>query len=207
MKVLAVERAWSEWTLSPEAVEAYELPMPTSLPVSMATDSALVRKGTPLFIPDFARGWELHVEFYLTVTHLGKSIPARFAHRYFDGIGLCARLLPPPHLMPLPHLDALTSNFDGAICPGMMVIPVESFGQAESGQATIRISTSAGQELSIPSGALHAADTVSFISRYMTLKTGDMIILCDTTLTTPVQPGLTFGADINGVPALNIRMK
>ena len=65
MKVLAVERVagcWPEEAAS--AIAAREVVSPACLPVTLLTDSAIVREGNPVFLPDFADGWMLCVAPY-----------------------------------------------------------------------------------------------------------------------------------------------
>jgi len=204
MKILAVERTWNEWSLSPEATDGYAIPSPLPMPVSIATDSALVRPGMPMFLPDFTRGWQLHIYPYIVTDHLGKSIPARFAHRYYKGIGLAARLLPPAESgSRRSFLNALTSNFDGAIAPGIPDVPAYDPGDAP----TLTIRANGGEPLTLDHATLHADESIALISRYMTLKTGDMILLCDTGITVPAEPDTTLDATLNGIPVLQVRMK
>ena len=204
MKVFAVERLWDEWQLTREELDNYELAPPTSFPVTMCADSALVRRGMPMFVPDFATDkWKIHLQPYVVTSRLGKSIPCRFAERYYDSIGLAARLLPPQIERPDRHLNALTASFDGAIAPGP-TMPIATLA-GEDGALNISV----GNELmlTINIADLHINETVSFLSRYMIMKTGDIILLCDTAITLPAKIGSTIDANINGQPLLNVRLK
>ena len=49
-------------------------------------DSALLKDGKPFFIPEFAEPCTYQVELVVRICRLGKSIPERFASRYYDGV-------------------------------------------------------------------------------------------------------------------------
>ena len=49
-------------------------------------DSALLKDGKPFFIPDFMGRIDYETEVVVRICRLGKSIPERFAHRYYDAL-------------------------------------------------------------------------------------------------------------------------
>lgn len=51
-------------------------------------DSALLIKNRPFYIPDFSNEIHYEIELVLKVGRLGKNISSKFAHRYYDEIGL-----------------------------------------------------------------------------------------------------------------------
>ena len=54
----------------------------------MKPDSALLRNNEPFFIPDWTDDIHYELELVLKINRLGKSIDKTFAHRYYDEIGL-----------------------------------------------------------------------------------------------------------------------
>ena len=58
-------------------------------------DSALLTDGRPFFVPSFTKRCDYETELCVRINHLGRSIPERFAHRYYDevtvGIDFTAR--------------------------------------------------------------------------------------------------------------------
>lgn len=54
----------------------------------MKPDSALLRNNDPFYIPDWTKEVHHEIELVLKINRLGKNIEQRFAHRYFDEIGL-----------------------------------------------------------------------------------------------------------------------
>ena len=51
-------------------------------------ESALTRLNRPFFIPDFSEEIHFETEIIVKINRLGKCISERFAHKYYDEIGL-----------------------------------------------------------------------------------------------------------------------
>ena len=49
-------------------------------------DSALLKDHKPFFIPDWSQQVDYETEVVVRICRLGKSIPERFAHRYYDAV-------------------------------------------------------------------------------------------------------------------------
>ena len=49
-------------------------------------DSALLKDSKPFFLPDFMGQIDYETEVMVRICRLGKSIPERFAHRYYDAV-------------------------------------------------------------------------------------------------------------------------
>ncbi len=54
--------------------------------VFLKADSSLLKNGKPFFIPDFMGPIDYETEVVVRICKLGKSIPQRFAHRYYDAV-------------------------------------------------------------------------------------------------------------------------
>jgi hypothetical protein len=218
MKILAVERRINHWVSEADAaLAADQVPEPDSLPVSLLTDSAVVRTGQPLFVPDFAREWQLEIVPYLSIGRLGKTIPPRFVPRYLDGWGLAARLRPAEAISAPQHpLSALALNFDGAFAPGAKM-PLPPNGLPEALNITAEIIAANGADdvasqppagnLSEPHVSYKINEIVALISRYMMLKMGDIVIPFSTSLTVPVSIGSSVRATLNGTEALMLKLR
>ena len=79
-------------------------------------DSALLKDRKPFFIPDHLGRIDYETEVVVRICRLGKSIPQRFAHRYYDavtvGIDFTARELQ-QKLREKGHPWELCKGFDG----------------------------------------------------------------------------------------------
>ena len=49
-------------------------------------DSAILNQGKPFFIPDHLGRIDYETEVVVRICRLGKNIPERFAHRYYDAV-------------------------------------------------------------------------------------------------------------------------
>ncbi|MDE7119169.1 MAG: hypothetical protein K2O10_01015 [Muribaculaceae bacterium] len=144
-------------------------PSPTVVDVSLIPDSALVTRGRPLFLPDFVAGggWRLCVAPMFRIGRLGKFIEPRFAHRYVDGVGVCATLLPGG----AGGVQTLEAAFDGSLVIGQFA-PVESDSFSTS---TIEIEAF-GRHTAVGCGHIRLHDIIALLSRCSTLRTGDIVI-------------------------------
>ena len=62
--------------------------VPTEPVFFMKPDSALLKDNKPFFLPDFSKEIHHEIELVIKISRLGKNIEARFAHRYYEEIGL-----------------------------------------------------------------------------------------------------------------------
>lgn len=54
----------------------------------MKPDSSLLRNNDPFYIPEWSNEIHHEIELVIKINRIGKNIEKRFAHRYFDEIGL-----------------------------------------------------------------------------------------------------------------------
>ncbi|MEA1896285.1 MAG: fumarylacetoacetate hydrolase family protein [Bacteroidota bacterium] len=82
MKIICIGRNYRE--------HAKELnnPVPVKPVFFMKPDSSIIKNGKPFFYPDFSQEIHYEIELVLKVGRLGKGIAEKFAHRYYDEIGL-----------------------------------------------------------------------------------------------------------------------
>ena len=82
MKIIAVGKNYP--------CHAYEFDGTTEKPqvpmIFMKPDSAILKNGKHFYMPDFLGRIDYEAEVVVRISQLGKSIPARFAHRYYDAI-------------------------------------------------------------------------------------------------------------------------
>lgn len=205
MKTISIERyPDSDWTALAEMLASDEVASPAGIPVALIADSALVRVSTPLFVPDFARDWFLQVVPFVTIGRLGKSIPECFAHRYTEGFGLGVRLVPPTPGMSVNA--ALMVTFDGAFAPSE---PVDVPSDNDVLRIECRQCGAAGNEVSVdvPVADMHIDGAVSLVSRYVTLKTGDIISPCMLPVTFPAVIDSRIEIDLDGKRILTLKIK
>lgn len=140
-------------------------------------DSALLKDHKPFFIPDHLGNIEYEAELVVRICRLGKTISERFAHRYYDavtvGIDFTARDLQ-AKLKAAGRPWELCKGFDGAAALGEWV-PVDKFRDIQAIWFHLDINGQTVQE-GCSSDMLYKVDEIiAYISRYFTLKTGDIL--------------------------------
>ena len=140
-------------------------------------DSALLKDGKPFFIPDWSERVDYEAEIVVRICRLGKGIPARFAHRYYDavtvGIDFTARdWQEQARAKGLPW--DVCKGFDGSAVIGQWV-EKEKFRDVQALQFHLDINGTTVQQ-GCTSDMLYKIDElIAYISTYFTLKTGDLL--------------------------------
>lgn len=140
-------------------------------------DSALLKDGKPFFIPDFMGRIDYETEIVVRICRLGKSIPERFAHRYYDaltvGIDFTARDLQ-KQLRANGQPWDLCKGFDGSAAIGQWV-DKEKFLNLNTLPFHLDINGRTVQEGCTADMTFSIDSLIAYISQYFTLKTGDIL--------------------------------
>jgi len=172
MKIIAVGKNYADHALEFDGtVERPDAPM-----IFMKPNSSILKNGKPFFLPDFWGRVEYEAEIVVRISNLGKNIPTRFAHRYYDavtvGIDFTAREWQRKLIAEGAPWE-LSKGFDGAATLGEFV-PTEgldvsnlSFRLDIDGR-TVQNSNSSKMLFSID-------EIINYVSKYCTLRTGDLI--------------------------------
>lgn len=140
-------------------------------------DSALLKDHKPFFIPDFMGRIDYEAELVIRICRLGKNIPQRFAHRYYDavtvGIDFTARDVQ-QQLREKGLPWDLSKSFDGAAAIGEWV-GKDKFLDVQALRFHLDINGQTVQEGCAADMVFGIDEIVAYISQYFTLKTGDVI--------------------------------
>lgn len=185
MKIFAIGMNYSEHNKSLHGTLSK-----TNEPVIfLKADSALLKDGKPFFIPDDMGRIEYETEVVVRICRLGKTIPERFAHRYYDavtvGIDFTARELQ-KKLKEQGHPWELSKSFDGAAVLGSWV-DKERFLDIQRLRFHLDINGRTVQQGCTCDMLYKIDEVISYISRYFTLKTGDLLYTGCPTGCGPVQ--------------------
>ena len=173
MKIFAIGMNYAEYNKSlHETLSVSEEPV-----VFTKADSALLKDHKPFFIPDDMGKIECEAEVVVRICRLGKTISERFAHRYYDavtvGIDFTARELQQKLREKGLPWD-LCTGFDGSAALGEWV-QKDKFLDVQRLRFHLDINGKTVQE-GCTSDMLFTVDRIiSYISRFFTLKTGDII--------------------------------
>lgn len=145
--------------------------------IFMKADSALLKDHKPFFVPDHLGRIEYEGELVLRICRLGKSIPRRFAHRYYDavtvGIDFTARDLQKKlRAEGLPW--ELSKSFDGAAAIGEWV-SADKFRDLQMLNFRLDKNGKTVQQALTSDMLFKIDDLIAYISQFFTLKTGDLL--------------------------------
>jgi len=82
MKIICIGRNYAEH------VKELNNNRPDSPVIFLKPDTSIILKNQPFFIPDFSSEINYEVEIILKICKLGKHIENKYAHKYFNHIGL-----------------------------------------------------------------------------------------------------------------------
>lgn len=140
-------------------------------------DSALLKDGKPFFVPDDMGRIDYETEVVVRICRLGKSIPQRFARRYYDavtvGIDFTARDLQ-NKLRAEGKPWELCKGFDGSAAIGNWV-DIDKFRDIQAIQFHLDINGGTVQEGRTSDMLFKVDEIIAYISRFFTLKTGDIL--------------------------------
>lgn len=151
--------------------------VPTKPVFFLKPDSALVINNRPFFYPDFSNNVHYELELVIRIDKLGRSIEEKFASRYFSEIGLgvdfTARDLQDEQKKKgLPW--EIAKGFDYS-APISEFFPVSKYKDVNNLSFRLEKNGSAVQEGNSSLMIFSFDKIIAYVSRFMTLKTGDLI--------------------------------
>ncbi len=172
-------------------------------------DSALVIRNRPFFYPDFSSEVHHELEVVLRIGRLGRSIDEKFASRYFDRIGLgvdfTARdLQSQMKKRGLPW--EIAKGFDYS-APISDLLPLEEFGSADNLGFRLARNGKTVQEGNTGDLIFSFEKIIAYVSRFMTLKTGDLIFTGTPAGVGPVAIGDRLEAWLEEKKMMDFRVK
>ena len=82
MKLICIGRNYTKH------IEELNSEKPSDPVIFLKPDTAILLKNQPFFIPDFSDNIHYEVEIIIKINKVGKYIDKKFAHKYYDEIGL-----------------------------------------------------------------------------------------------------------------------
>ncbi|MGB0480062.1 MAG: fumarylacetoacetate hydrolase family protein [Flavobacteriaceae bacterium] len=182
---------------------------PSDPVVFIKPDTAILLKKQPFFIPDYSKNIQHEVEVIVKINRVGKYIETKFAHKYYDHIGLgidfTARDLQQKlKASGLPWEKA--KAFDGSAVVGKWA-PKSTFESLENLSFSLK-----KNDVVVQSGntqqMLWGIDTViAYVSQFFTLKIGDIIFTGTPAGVGQVQAGDILKGYIENEEFFNIKVK
>lgn len=148
---------------------------------TLFSGASILQGGNPYFVPDFARRFEARPSLALKIGKLGKGFAPRFAYRYVESVAPCAIFVASDLLDQLRRLGypwTAAICYDRSLALGQFI--KTDFERLCVATTSISIETEGRiltKEWIAQAHRCQAADAISAIARYNTLKTGDIILL------------------------------
>lgn len=171
MKILAIGRNYVAH------IEELKNEKPTEPVVFLKPDTALLQNNEPFYYPEFSQDIHHEVEIVLRVGKEGKHIEPKFASRYYDQIGLgidfTARdIQTRAKEKGLPWETA--KAFNGS-APVSKFLPVGEFADLKNINFCLEVNGAVRQEGNTSLMLYDFDYIVSYLSKFFTLKAGDLI--------------------------------
>lgn len=204
MKIIAVGKNYAEHALEFDGTaEKPAVPM-----IFMKPDSAIIKNGKHFYVPDFLGRVDYEAEIVVRINKLGKSIPARFAYRYYDaitvGIDFTARDMQRAFIEAGAPWE-LSKGFDGSAVLGEFR-PVEQY-DINDVPFSLTVDDKVVQSASTAQMLFKVDEIIAYISRFCTLKTGDLIFTGTPAGSGPVSIGTHLRGYINDDKVLDFQVR
>ena len=202
MKIICIGRNYANH------IEELANERPESPVVFLKPDSAILPRKNPFFIPPFSKEIHYEVEVLVKVNKVGKHIEPKFAHKYYDEVGLgidfTARDVQAQcKEKGLPWEKA--KAFDGSAVVGLF------YSKEEFDLANLQFQLYQNDTL-VQDGNTNAMlwkidELIAYVSQYFTLKKGDIIFTGTPAGVGKVSENDILKGVIAGKEAFTIRVK
>ena len=203
MKIICIGRNYTDH------IKELSNEKPTDPVIFLKPDTSILLKGQPFFIPEFSQDVHHEVEILVRINRIGKHIQTKFAHKYYDEIGLgidfTARDLQAKlKAKGLPWEKA--KGFDGAAVIGKW-LPKESLPHVDELNFSL---TKNGKTVQSGSSRLmlwKVDELIAYVSQFFTLKIGDILFTGTPAGVGPVALNDNLVGTLEGKELFSIKVK
>jgi acylpyruvate hydrolase len=194
MKIICIGRNYSE--------HAKELnnAVPTEPVFFIKPDTALLIRNRPFYYPDFTNDLHYECEIVYRICKVGKAIPEKFAHTYYDAIAMGIDFTARDQQQKakekgLPWEKAKAFDFSA---PVSSFIPISEFPDLNNLNFSLNLNGKTVQEGNSKDMIFNIDTVISHVSRFVTLRTGDYIFTGTPAGVGPVKIGDRIEAFLEG---------
>ncbi len=144
----------------------------------MKPDSSLLKNNDPFYIPEWSKEIHHEIELVIKINRIGKNIEKRFAHRYFDEIGLGIDFTARDVQNKLKEKGLpweKAKAFDQSAVLGGEFIDKTVFPDQQNISFKLKVNGNVVQNGNSALMIFCFEDIISHVSKYVTLKIGDLI--------------------------------
>jgi acylpyruvate hydrolase len=173
-------------------------------------DTAILRNNAPFYYPDFTNDIHHEVELVLRICKEGKNVQEKFASKYYDAIGVgidfTARDLQQKAKEKGLPWD-IAKGFNGSAPISDKFLPVSEFKNLRDINFSLKLNGEIKQQGNT-SLMLFGFDTIiSYLTKFFTLRTGDLIFTGTPQGVSPVKVGDVLSAYIENEKLLEFEVK
>ena len=203
MKIICVGRNYAAH------IEELDNEKPKDPVLFLKSDTAILLKKQPFFIPEFSNEIHHEVEILVKINKIGKHINKKFSHTYYDEIGLgidfTARDLQRElKEKGLPWEKA--KGFDGSAVISNF-IPKSTFTNLEDLNFRLEKNNKVAQKGNTVLMLWKIDELIEYISKYFTLKIGDVIFTGTPAGVSRVNPNDVLKGYIEDLEMFSIKIK
>jgi 2-keto-4-pentenoate hydratase/2-oxohepta-3-ene-1,7-dioic acid hydratase in catechol pathway len=204
MRVFAVGRNYAEH------IKELSNERPDEPVIFTKPDTALLRNNSPFYYPEFSKDIHYEVELVLRVSKEGKMIGEKFASKYFDAIGVgvdfTARDLQQKAKEKGLPWD-IAKGFNGSAPVSDKFIPVSEFKDLKSINFSLTVNEEIKQQGNTSLMLFSFDYIISYLSKFFTLRTGDLIFTGTPKGVGPVKVGDVLSASIENEKLLEFEVR
>jgi 2-keto-4-pentenoate hydratase/2-oxohepta-3-ene-1,7-dioic acid hydratase in catechol pathway len=175
----------------------------------MKPDSSLLIKNNPFFLPGFSKEIHYEVEIVLKISRLGKNIQKKFAHRYYNSVGVgidfTARDLQ-DECKKNGHPWEIAKAFDQSAAVNKF-IGIDTLPDRNAVNFQLDINNKTVQKGNTKDLIFTFEEIIAYLSTYITLKTGDLIFTGTPAGVGPVKAGDHLTASLEGQVLLDFNIR
>ena len=173
-------------------------------------DTALLRNNSPFFYPEFSKDIHYEVELVLRICKEGKMIGEKFASKYFDAVGIgvdfTARDLQQKAKEKGLPWD-IAKGFNGSAPVSDKFIPVNEFKDLKNINFSLTVNGELKQQGNTSFMLFSFDYIISYLSKFFTLRTGDLIFTGTPKGVGPIKVGDVLSASIENEKLLEFEVK
>lgn len=177
--------------------------------IFMKPDTALVQKQFPFVLPEFSDDVHHEVEVLVKINKVGKYIDAKFAHKYYDEIGLGIDFTARDVQSKLKEKGLpweIAKAFDGSAVVGDF-IPKSELGDLNALNFELSSNGKVVQKGNTSHMLWKIDEIISYVSQFFTLRTGDIIFTGTPEGVAKVNPGDVLEGMLEGRKLFRIQIK
>lgn len=173
-------------------------------------DTAILKNNAPFYYPEFSKDVHHEVELVLRICKEGKNIEEKFAHKYYDAIGVgidfTARDLQQKAKEKGLPWD-IAKGFNGSAPVSDKFIPVADFKDLKNINFSLKVDGEYRQQGNTSLMLFSFDYIILYLSRFFTLRTGDLIFTGTPKGVSPVKVGNVLSAYIEDEKLLEFEVK